>query len=223
MAATPAEIRLTTQVRQRRMLGAFAGHPLVRAIAKALLTIWVTMTLTFFLIRLMPGSPVQLKIDELIQQSGGSMSYDEAASIASGMFSIDLNAPLHEQYLSFIAHVARGDLGTSFLSTGTPVMGIILSVLPWTLFAVGTGLLLSFAAGVGLGLFGAYHRNSLFDRVVSTGGSLVSSIPNYLLALLLIVFAGVQFRLVNFTQMRGAYSPGVQPGFSPQFIADIFF
>jgi peptide/nickel transport system permease protein len=195
----------------------------VRAVAKALLTVWLTTTLTFFLIRLMPGSPVELKIDELIQQSGGGLSYADAAALASGLFNIDLNAPLHEQYFTFIANVARGDLGNSFLSAGTPVMSIIVSVLPWTLFAVGTGLLLSFACGVFLGLFAAYRRNSLFDRIVSTGGSLVSSIPNYLTALLIVLFLGIQLRIVPITRMRGAFTPGIEPGFTPEFIGDIFF
>ena len=195
----------------------------MRAVAKALLTVWLTTTLTFFLIRLMPGSPVELKIDELIQQSGGGLSYADAAALASGLFNIDLNAPLHEQYFTFIANVARGDLGNSFLSAGTPVMSIIVSVLPWTLFAVGTGLLLSFACGVFLGLFAAYRRNSLFDRIVSTGGSLVSSIPNYLTALLIVLFLGIQLRIVPITRMRGAFTPGIEPGFTPEFIGDIFF
>ena len=220
---TPAETRLAATIRPRAVLGAFWTHPVVRAVAKALLTVWVTTTLTFFLIRLMPGSPVELKIDELVQQSGGGLSHDEAAAIASGMFSINLNAPLHEQYISFIANVAHGDLGTSFLSTGTPVMGIILSVLPWTLFAVGTGLLPSFAVGVALGLFAAYRRNSLFDRVVSTGGSLISSIPNYLTALVILLIFGIQLRILPIAEMRGAYTAGIQPGFTLDFIGDVLF
>ncbi|TME28170.1 MAG: hypothetical protein E6I64_04145, partial [Chloroflexi bacterium] len=44
----------------RRYFGGFWRHPLARAVLKAVLTIWVTTTLTFFLIRLMPGSPVEL-------------------------------------------------------------------------------------------------------------------------------------------------------------------
>jgi peptide/nickel transport system permease protein len=103
------------------------------------------------------------------------------------------------------------------------VTSIILSVLPWTLFSVGTGLLLSFVVGIGLGLLAAYRRDSLLDRVVSTGGSFISSIPNYLIALLMILFLGVQWKVVNFTAMRGAYTSGMQPGFTPEFIGDIFF
>src|SRR5437870_11611357 len=117
----------------------------------------------------MPGSPVELKIDELIQTSNGSLSYEDAKAIASGLFAINLNAPLHEQYASFVWNLLHLDLGNSFLSAGTSVTSIILSVLPWTLFSVGTGLLLCFIAGISLGLLAAYRRNSLLARVVWTG------------------------------------------------------
>lgn len=198
-------------------------HPVARAIAKALLTIWVTTTLTFFLIRLMPGSPVELKIDEIMQTSNGAISYEQARSIASSLFAIDLDAPLPEQYLTFVGNVLHGDLGSSFLSQGTSVSSIILAVLPWTLFAVGTGLLLSFAVGVALGLLAAYRRGSAFDRIVTTGGSLISSVPNYLTALAIILVLGIQLRVLPITDMRGALSPGIHPGFTLDFVGDVLF
>src|SRR5256714_6612354 len=218
MTAVPVATRpIGVRWNPRRYFGGLWRHPIARAFLKAALTIWVTTTVTFFLIRLMPGSPVELKIDELIQSSNGSISYEDARAIASSLFAIDLSAPLHEQYLSFMWSLLHLDVGKSFLSSGTSVTSIILAVLPWTLFSVGTGLLLSFIVGIGLGLLAAYRRNSLLDRVVSTGGSFISSIPNYLIALMMILFLGVQTHLINFTSMRGAYSSGLQPGFTPAF------
>jgi peptide/nickel transport system permease protein len=221
--AVAAKSQVRVAMNPRRYLGDMWRRPISRAVVKALLTIWLTTSLTFFLIRLMPGSPVELKIDDLIQSSNGGLTYEDAKAIASGLFAINLNAPLHEQYISFVWNLLHLDLGTSFLSSGTGVTSIIIAVLPWTLFSVGTGLLLSFIVGIGLGLLAAYRRNSLFDRVVSTGGSLISSVPNYLIALLLILFLGVQTHLINFTSMRGAYSSGMQAGFTPAFIGDIFY
>src|ERR671934_1622335 len=164
MTATPAEVRLAARIGPRAVFGAVWTHPILRAVLKAILTIWVTTTLTFFLIRLMPGSPVELKIDELIATSNGALTYDDAKAIASSLFAIDLNAPLHQQYLSFIWNLLHLDLGSSFLSSGTSVTSIIIAVLPWTLFSVGTGLLLSFIVGILLGLLAAYRRNSRLDR-----------------------------------------------------------
>src|SRR5256712_8159302 len=228
MAATPAEVTLPLRTfRQsplssaRGQLGALWGRPITQAILKALLTIYVTSTITFVLIRLMPGSPVEIKIDELMNQS--QMSYADAAAMASGLFDINLNAPIHEQYFEYLGNLAHGDLGNSFLSRGTTVMSIILSVLPWTLFAVGTGLLLSFVIGIGLGLIAAYRRNSLLDHAVSTGGSIISSVPGYLIALLIVLIFGIQLRWIPITRMRGPFSPRITPGSTPECIGAILF
>ena len=203
-------------------MAALFARPLPRAIAKAILTIYVTITLTFFLIRLMPGNPVELKIDELMQNSPGT-SYADAAALASGLFDIDLNAPIPQQYVEYAGNVVRGDLGNSFLSRGTSVTSIVLAVLPWTLFAIGTGLLLSFVAGIALGLLAAYRRNGLLDHAVSTGGSVISSVPSYLVALLIVLIFGIQLRWLPITQMRGSFSPGITPGFTLDFVGDVLF
>src|SRR6185503_2337942 len=116
---TPAEAELQIRTAQRsplsRMrgnLGGLWGRPITQAIVKALLTIYVTSTITFGLIRLMPGSPVEIKIDELMQAS--QMSYEDAAAQASGLFDINLKAPIHEQYFEYLGNLARGNLGNSF-------------------------------------------------------------------------------------------------------------
>jgi len=223
VTVTAAQARLRPTFNARRYLGATWRHPVARALAKAVLTVWAATTITFFLIRLMPGSPVDIKIDELINTSNGGLTYDEARTIASSLFAINLDAPLHEQYFSFLFNVARGDLGNSFLSQGTPVLSIIMGVLPWTLFAVGSGLLLAFVSGVGLGLVAAYRRNSLFDHVVNSLASIVTSVPNFLVALLIVLIFGVQMRLIPIAAMRGSYTPGVEIGFNLTFVLDVLF
>jgi peptide/nickel transport system permease protein len=228
VTTTPADARIVAQQfpttprapRARRILG-YWRHPILQAVVKALLTIFVTVTITFFLIRLMPGNPIDIKIDELTKD--GLMTYAEARAQAASLYSIDLDEPIPQQYLSFISHLARGDLGYSFVSQGTPVTAIVLAVLPWTLLTVGTGLLLSFAVGVFSGLFAAYNRNKPIDHILSLGGSLISSVPQYFIALLVILLLGLQLRWIPITQMRGAYSAGIAPGFTPEFIGDVLF
>src|SRR5438067_11907765 len=204
----------------RRILG-YWRHPVAQALLKAVLTVFVTTTITFFLIRLMPGNPIDIKIDELTKD--GLMTYQEARAQAASLFSIDLEKPVIEQYASFVGNLVRGNLGYSFVSQGTPVMSIVLAVLPWTLLTVGTGLLLSFTAGVFLGLFAAYNRNKPIDHILSLGGSLISSVPNYFIALLIILVFGLQLRWVPITSMRGTYSSGQVPGFYLDFIGDVLF
>jgi len=223
VTVTAAEARIRPAMNPRRYFGAAWRHPVARALLKALFTIWVATTLTFFLIRLLPGNPVDIKIDELIQTSNGALTYEEAKTIASSLFAVNLDLPLHEQYISFMSNVLRGDLGHSFLSSGTTVMAIILGVLPWTLFAVGSGLLLSFIVGIGLGLVAAYRRNSVFDHIVSSIASIATSVPNFLIALLIVLIFGVQLRLLPIASMRGAFTPGTEIGFNLTFILDVLF
>ena len=60
-------------------------------------------------------------------------------------------------------------------------------------------------------------------HAVSTFGSVLSSIPNYIIALVLVVILGTQLRLLPIAQMRGATSPDVPAGFSIAFVVDILF
>ena len=220
-AVIPAEEALASRPDPRAQLGALWRHPVLRAVLKALLTVLVATSITFVLIRLLPGNPVDLRIEELTRD--GSLTYEQARDQVSTIYPIDLNDPIPLQFLTYLWNVMRGDLGNSYLSSTASVTSIIFAVLPWTLFAVGTGQLLSFVVGIGLGLLAAYHRGSLFDQAVSTIGSIISSVPSYLIAILIVLIFGVQLELIPITQMRGALSPGIQPGFTLAFIGDVFF
>lgn len=190
-------------------------------ILRGLAIIYIVVTLTFFLVRLMPGNPIDIFIFNLISQYG--VTYAEAQAQAAALFSIDLNAPLHLQYLSYLRNLLRGDLGMSILSPGTPVSAMILKFLPWTLFSVGIALLVSFTVGVFLGMLAAYYRDSWIDNILSGLASGLSSIPNYLLGIILVVFLGVQTNLLPIAAMRGSLSPGVEPGWNLHFFLDALY
>jgi peptide/nickel transport system permease protein len=192
-----------------------------RRIVVAFAKILIVITLTFFLIRLMPTNPVDVYVQELVSTYG--MSAAEARNQAASLLAIDLNAPLSKQYLQYMEGLAQGNLGTSFRSKGTPVNAIIGRFLPWTLFSVGTALMISFSLGMLLGMWSAYRRESFGDHAITTVSSIFSSVPNYLVGIMLVVFLGVQWKLLPITQMRGSMSPGMQPGFNLAFIKDIFF
>ena len=201
-------------------------HSLLRSyllgrLLKAALTVFVVTSFTFFLVRLMPGNPVDIYVMQIVTQFG--MTYAEAQAQVAAIMGIDLKAPLHLQYLGYLQGLAHGNLGTSILSKGTPVTAIILRFLPWTLFSVGLALLISFTLGIGLGMISAYRREGWFDHLVSALASLFSAIPDYLLAILLVVFLGVQLKLLPIAAMRGSISPGVQVGFTWGFIGDVLF
>jgi peptide/nickel transport system permease protein len=194
---------------------------LLRRLLKAFFTVWFVTSLIFFLVRLMPSNPVEVYINELIVQY--SLTYSEAKDRAASLFAIDLDAPLIEQYVGYMGNLAQGDLGTSLRSPGTPVTAIIARFLPWTIFSVGTGLLISFTVGMTFGMLAAYRRDAAWEPVVSGIGSVLSSIPDYIIGILLLVYLGVRWELVPIHSMRGSSSPGIQPGFTWTFISDIFY
>jgi peptide/nickel transport system permease protein len=193
----------------------------LRRVLKALITIYLISTLTFFLVRLLPGNPVETYINTLIAQYG--VSYAEAASQAAGLFTFNPNEPLAQQYWNYLVALAHGDLGRPLLSQGTTVGELIKTYLPWTLFSVGLGLLISFSAGIGLGMLIAYNRETPVDHILTAIGSLLHSVPNYLQGIMIVVFLGVQLGWLPITNMRGAYSPGVTPSISLEFVKDALF
>lgn len=219
MASAPTSVvKVTTADQPRKSI--FSNY-LLRRILKAILTVFCVITLTFFLIRLMPSNPIDVFIENQIAQYG--MSASEARDQARALFSIDLDRPLHEQYLSFMGNLLRGDLGQSFASRGTPVIGIIRQFLPWTLFCVGTALLISFVLGISLGMLMAYRRHSFIDNILSIFAALVSAVPNYLIAIMMIVFLGVQWKVINYPKMRGSHTAGIEAGFNLAFFGDILY
>lgn len=214
---TVAEPRAGILTLARRVAGNYLLHRVIRAI----FTIWFVATITFFMVRLMPGSPVDVYVNTLVTQQG--VPYPQAVQLAASLFNINLSDPLWQQYFSYLGSMIHGDLGTSIIQQGVPVIHIILAFLPWTLFSVGVGLILSFIIGMALGILAAYRRESLFDHLATNISSLLHAIPNYIIAILLLVYLGVQWQLVDITAMRGTLSPGVQPNLSPAFVKDVLF
>src|SRR3954463_16012971 len=103
----------------------------LRLIARAIITVWAVITFTFFLVRLMPGNPVDVYIQFLMNQQ--NLTYQEAQQQAASIFRFDTNASLATQYVEYMGQLAHGDLGQSIVSTGTQVIDQILQFLPWTL------------------------------------------------------------------------------------------
>ncbi len=196
---------------------------ILKRFLKMIFTVWIVMTIVFFLIRLMPSNPVDTYIQEQMIEYG--LSLEEAEARASFMFSIDLEKPLIIQYIDYIKNVSRLNFGNSLLSPGVPVMSIIAQRLPWTLFTVGTGLILAFIIGTSVGAIAAFKRNKWYEPIISGIASLFSAIPDFLIAIFLLIFFGViswggRGTIIPIGMLRGNYSMGLEPGFNLPFILD---
>ncbi len=209
----------TTTPRSFIWLEKIANNFLLRRLVKAFFTIWIVTTLTFFIVRAMPGNAVDILIQDL---TAAGMSADDARNQAASLLSINLNQPAHEQYLEYLANMVRGDFGKSYKSRGLKVADMIAAVLPWTLFSVGLSLLITFLLGVGLGALMAYKRDTWIDHLLSNLAATLDAVSPYLIGLLAILTLSVTWKIVPIQETRGALSPGIQPEFSLEFFADVF-
>lgn len=143
---------------------------ILRKLLRTFFTIFIVITIIFFLIRLLPGSPIDIYVNQLVVTYG--VPLHEARDQAASLFAFDPDEPLIIQYWAFLTNLAQGNLGNSILSPGTTVGEVILRFLPWTIFSVGLGLIISFVLGVLLGVIMAYRRDSYLDH----GLTVISSI-----------------------------------------------
>ncbi len=196
----------------------FTSSYLLRRLAKAVFSIWLVTTITFFVIRAMPGSAMDVLIQDLTNQG---YSPADARDQAAALMNIDLDKPLPGLYLDYLVNVVRGDLGSSYKSPGLQVTKMIIQVLPWTLFSVGLSLMITFLLGIALGAVMAYNRDNWIDHLLSNVAATLDAVSPYLIGLIAILLLGVTWKLVPIMQMRGAMSPGVKPGFTFTFLVDI--
>ncbi len=188
----------------------------VRVFAQAIVTIWAVLTVTFFLVRQMPGNPIDVLIEQILTQEG--ISYQEAYDRVAASFNFDPDATMFDQYVDYVADLLRLDLGTSITSPGTKIIDEIARFLPWTIFAVGTGFLISFVLGIVLGMMMAYYRDSVLDHTLSLVSSFFTGVPNYIWGLLIIIGPGISWNWFDVGAARGTYDPGLTPGLNAAFI-----
>ncbi|WP_017605784.1 ABC transporter permease [Nocardiopsis alkaliphila] len=189
-------------------------------VRKAVFVVFVVANVTFFLGRAMPGDPIDVMAGRLTQ---GGMSMNEARAIAMNSLAYDVDAPLYQQWWDFFVGLVTLDLGSTINRPGLSVTEAIGAYLPWTLFSIGVGTLIAITLGLTLGMIMAYRRNKAIDHVLSVLASVLGAIPNYLIAMLLVVGGGMYLGWFNPIELRGTLSPGVESGFTLTFIGDAFY
>jgi len=141
------------------------------------------ITLNFFLPRLMPGDPVQMYLSELYQ-SGGRID-DSTIRAVEELFGFNSSEPLIVSYLSYVKNIFTGNWGYSFSNYPQTVLQAMSRGLGWTMFLMGSGLIISFIINTFLGIMVAWKRGSKFDTGVTVTGQVIANIPSVIIALFL--------------------------------------
>lgn len=191
-----------------------------RRILQSVFVIWLVATITFMLMQLMPGDPIEIMAGRL---NSAGMSHDQAMATAANIVSYDPDASAWSQYLGFLKGLVTLDLGNSLTSPSTSVFEHVMEYLPWTLFAVGTGIILAAVIGLSVGMATAYRRGSVLDHTMTSVGSFLTGVPNYILIAAVVVLGYTVLGILPFLDMRGRVTAGIEPGFDPVFFGDALF
>lgn len=154
-----------------------------RRILTGILSLFVLITVTFFLVRIIPGSP--------FQRGGVSESVVEAIEQEYG-----LNEPLFTQYISYIGGVLHGDLGISYQDPAVRVTEVIARAWPVTASVGSAALIVSLILGTGLGILSAVSGRRSVKQVISAGGMIAAGIPGFAAAILLMLVFSVKLKLL---------------------------
>src|SRR5262245_42189818 len=141
-------------------------------------TLWIIVTITFFLMRLAPGGPFQSEREIPA----------EARVALQAKYGLD--QPLQVQYVRYLKNVARFDFGPSYKFPSRSVREIVTGALPVSLELGGLAMLLALAIGIPIGALAAIRQNSALDHGPMAIAMLGVSIPNFVLGpILVFVFA----------------------------------
>jgi peptide/nickel transport system permease protein len=153
---------------------------ILKRLAMAIPVIILVSIVTFSLIHIAPGDPVQMLLG----------IYGDPGLVAVLQKQLNLDKPIITQYFLWVRNLLRGDLGVSFRSK-TSVTSLILERYPRTLLLSVLGLSISILFSIIAGVIAASRRNSAIDITVMTFAIIGISIPEFWMAIILILFFGL--------------------------------
>ncbi|GGA44253.1 peptide ABC transporter permease [Kroppenstedtia guangzhouensis] len=181
------------------------GRYILQRMAYMLITLWVIITFTFFLMHLMPGSPLQNveKIPEELQ---------EAILKEYG-----LDKPLPVQYVQFLGNLAQGSLGYSYKYDGRSVTDLLMQGFPASAQLGIQSIIFGSLVGVLLGSIAALRRGTWVDNTANVISVLGYSVPSFVIATLLSYYVGVKWGILP-TGLWGSFQHTILPTLSLSFL-----
>ncbi len=167
--------------------------------------ILLLLSLGLFLLLKLSGDPITLMLP----------SDATPEDIAALRRAWKLDRPLHEQYLSFLAGLSRGDFGTS-LKYNAPALPIALERFPATALLGVAAMTFAVALAIPVGIFSAVKRGTGWDRLATGVLLFGQSMPVFWLGIMLMMIFAVQLRLLppsGFGSFKHLILPAVSLGF----------
>ena len=185
---------------------------LFRRLGFYVIAAWAALTLNFFIPRLMPGDPATI----IFARFRGLVKPEAIAALRE-TFGLN-DAPLVQQYFSYLKSMLSGDLGMSIAYFPEKVSTVISGALLWTVFLAGLSLIISFSIGTLLGTIIGWNRNSKLDSTLPPILAFLGAFPYFWLAMLTLYIFGFE---LNWFPLGRAYSHDVTPGLNISFIISV--
>lgn len=158
---------------------------IVRRLLIAIPVLFGITIIDFFIMKLAPGSPLDLMKNPMIP----------ASTLAIRAKALGLTDPVYVQYISWLKDILHGNLGYSMISY-QPVASLIASHIGPTLLLMSVSLMLGLLIAMPIGILSATKQYSIIDYVAVTGSFLGISIPNFFLSLGLIYFFSIKLGML---------------------------
>ena len=168
---------------------------IVRRLLQAVPLLFGIATITFFVIHLAPGDPMDMFLEPRLRRQM------DPETIEAMRQRFGLDQPIHVQFGRWLANVAQGDLGESFRYR-RPVTSLIAERIPYTLQLAVLALLFDALIGIALGIFSAVRQYSFADRAVTIGSLAIYSVPGFWLAIMLVMVFSVNLGWFPISQTR---------------------
>jgi peptide/nickel transport system permease protein len=193
---------------------------IVKRLGQSFVTVISVITLTFVMIRMMPGGPVDYLRAQIMQSRGeDSMTPAQLESLARDYLNLSVNDPIHIQFFDYVTQILQGDFGRSYWY-GRAVESIIVDAAPWTIFLLTVSIILTFAIGIVLGAIMAYKEGQLFDSGWTTVSMFLNSVPYFVAALLFVYVFAVQ---LAWFPASGNVSSSLDASLSVTYIGDVLY
>ncbi len=171
------------------------GRYVVKRLLQAIPLLLGIATITFFIVHLAPGDPMDMYLEERYRREVDP----QVIELIRKRYGLD--QPIHVQYVKWIGNLGKGDLGESFRYR-RPVASLLAERIPYTLQLAGLALLFDALFGIALGIVAAVKQYSAVDKSVTVGSLIVYSIPGFWLALMLVLVFSVNLGWFPTSQTR---------------------
>ena len=159
---------------------------ILKRLALGICAIFVLATITFFLMKIIPGNP--------FHRENKTLSPEQMAKI-NEQFGLD--KPIFEQYLTYMGNALQGNFGESMKRLGTPVVDVIARSAPTTAKLGLVAFCVALTVGITFGIVSALSKSRLVNGAVTVFATLGVSIPSFLLAMMLMIVFGVKLGWVK--------------------------